>query len=442
MGSEQQPVRQSGIYRNLPTFDASIKGLKALVIGATGISGFNTMRSLLDSPDRWETIFAVSRNAPSEEMLSVLSKDQRERIKHVSVDLKGSAQSISESLKQSSVVADYVFFFGYIHPENINSAMDPGMADALVESNVPMFKNFLSALDLSSIKPKRILLQTGGKNYGAHIGQARLPYTESDPQPKHLSNNFYYHQEAALFDYCEKHPGTDWNIVMPSAVIGAVPNAAMNSFVPFAVMAAVQAEKKQSIFFPGDFSEWQAECTHSTSRLTGYLCEWAVLEEKCKNQRFNAQDGAPLTWNRFFPELARWYGVDKVEGPLLDDSKFQDMTLAGGKDSPMGFGPAPAIRLSQSFGDWAKDESNSKAWKTIMEKSDGKVQVDVFEKGLATEMADFVLYRIGQLSPAKVRRMGFNGFVDTLESVFEMYHDMAKMGVLLAPKVDAATPMV
>jgi hypothetical protein len=46
MGSERLPLRQCGIYRNLPTFDASITGLKALVIGATGISGFNTMRSV------------------------------------------------------------------------------------------------------------------------------------------------------------------------------------------------------------------------------------------------------------------------------------------------------------------------------------------------------------------------------------------------------------
>jgi hypothetical protein len=77
-----------------------------------------------------------------------------------------------------------------------------------------------------------------------------------------------------------------------------------------------------------------------------------------------------------------------------------------------------------------------------MEKSGGKVKVDVFESGLDSDMADFVFYRIGQPSVAKLRRFGFNGFVDTMESVFEMFQDMAKMGIIPAPIVDAAKPMI
>jgi len=41
-----------------------------------------------------------------------------------------------------------------------------------------------------------------------------------------------------------------------------------------------------------------------------------------------------------------------------------------------------------------------------------------------------------------LRRFGFNGFVDTMESVFEVYQDMAKMGVIPAPIVNAANPMI
>jgi nucleoside-diphosphate-sugar epimerase len=441
MGSEHHPLRQCGIYRNLPTFDASITGLKAIVVGATGISGFNTMRALLDSPERWETIYAVSRSPPSKEMLSLLSPEQQARIKHVSIDLTGSADKTSKALKDANVQADVVFFYGYITPPG-KSAMDPSMADALVEVNVPIFTNFLEALGPANIKPRRILLQTGGKNYGGHIGRARLPYIESDPQPKHLSNNFYYPQEEALFKHCEENPGTDWNIVMPFGIVGAVPAAGMNTFLPFAVMAAVQAEKAEPITFGGDLEEWQYECCHSTARLSGYLSEWAVLEDKCKNERFNAQDGSPLPWNRFFPELARWYGVKEVEGPELDDSKFQAIELAGGKNSPLGYGPPPAIRLSRTLADWGKENANRDAWERIMDSSEGKVRVNVFDTGFGVDMADFVYYKIGQPSVAKLRRFGFNGFVDTMESVFEMYQDMAKMGVIPAPVVDAAKPMI
>ena len=77
-----------------------------------------------------------------------------------------------------------------------------------------------------------------------------------------------------------------------------------------------------------------------------------------------------------------------------------------------------------------------------MDKSEGQVIVNVFDTGFGADMADFVFYKIGQPSEAKLRRFGFNGFVDTMESVFEMYQDMAKMGVIPAPVVEAAQPMI
>ncbi|KAL8939804.1 MAG: hypothetical protein Q9216_003155 [Gyalolechia sp. 2 TL-2023] len=442
MGSEHYPLRTSGIYRNLPTFDPSLKDLKAIVVGATGISGFNTIRSLLDTPDRWSTIYALSRHPPSSAMMSLLTPEQRPRIKHVPIDLTSSGAEIASSLKRADVEADHVFFYGYQHPQGM-SAMDPATADALVEINVPIFRNFLDALALARIQPKRILLQTGGKNYGGHIGRARTPYIESDPQPKHLSNNFYYPQEDALFAFCQEHPGTGWNVIRPFAIVGAVPNAAMNFFLSFAVMAAVQSKKGKPIFFGGDIEEWQYEMCHSTARLTGYLSEWAVLEDKCKNQSFNAQDGSPLSLDRFFEELARWYDVKNgIEGPELDESKFQTIKLAGGKDSPLGYGPPPATKVSRSIADWAKEPANEGAWKEIMAESNGQVRTNVFEAGVDFSLGDFLLHRIGHPSVAKLRRFGFNGFVDTMESVFEMYQEMAKLGVIPPPVVDAARPMI
>ncbi|TKA33107.1 hypothetical protein B0A50_00660 [Salinomyces thailandicus] len=442
MSSESYPLRHSGIYRNLPTFDPSLQGLTAIVVGATGISGFNTIRSLLDSPKRWSTIYALSRSSLSNKMLSLLSSEQRSRIKHVSVDLTGSRDDIASSLQQSNVQADYVFFYGYIHPKDI-SAMDPKAEEQMVKTNVPLLKNFLEALPIASIRPKRILLQTGGKNYGGHIGRARTPYIESDPQPKEISQNFYYPQEDLLLDYCKEHPECGWNVIRPFAVIGAVPSAGMNTFLPFAVLASVSAKKDEPIFFGGDISEWQYECLHSSSRLTGFLSEWAVLEDKCKNQAFNSSDGSPLTWDRFFEELARWYDVTKgIDGPQEEDGQFQVTELAGGKDAPLGYGPPTTIKLSKTLAEWSQDESNKKAWEELMDASNGQLTVNAFESGVDVFMGDFAYYKIGQPSLAKVRRFGFSGFVDTMESVFEMYCDMAKMGLLPRPKVEAARPMI
>ncbi len=54
-----------------------------------------------------------------------------------------------------------------------------------------LLRNFLAALDIARITPKRFLLQTGAKNYGVHIGPARTPMVESDPRVT-LEPNFYY----------------------------------------------------------------------------------------------------------------------------------------------------------------------------------------------------------------------------------------------------------
>lgn len=167
----------------------------------------------------------------------MLSPEQQARLKHIPVDLTATAEQTSATLqKATGGKVDYVFFYGYIHPKG-KSAMDPSMAEALVETNVPIFEKFLQALTLAHIQPKRILLQTGGKTYGGRIGRARTPYIESDPRPDHLSQNFYYPQEEALYKFCQENPGTDWNVVRPSGIIGPVPGAGMNSFLPFAVLA-------------------------------------------------------------------------------------------------------------------------------------------------------------------------------------------------------------
>ncbi|KAK4624442.1 hypothetical protein CLAFUW4_06024 [Fulvia fulva] len=160
MSSANYPLRQSGIYRNLPQFDPSIKNLKAIICGATGISGFNALRALRDTPDRWSKVYTLSRSPLKQEMLNLLTEKQRCKIQHVSVDLTSSGDSVAKSLKDAGVDADYVFFYSYLQPKTGESGMSANLAKALVEANVPLLDNFLQSLPKAGIKPKRILLQT------------------------------------------------------------------------------------------------------------------------------------------------------------------------------------------------------------------------------------------------------------------------------------------
>ena len=64
---------------------------------------------------------------------------------------------------------DYVYFASYVQPP---PGADEGLwsnIEDLTKQNVALLTNFLSSLPLASIKPKRVLLQTGAKYYGKLI---------------------------------------------------------------------------------------------------------------------------------------------------------------------------------------------------------------------------------------------------------------------------------
>jgi hypothetical protein len=79
----------------------------------------------------------------------------------------------------------------------------------------------------------------------------------------------------------------------------------------------------------------------------------------------------------------------------------------------------------------------------MMQQSNGQLTKDMFDDKLQDVfLGDFAFMPIGVLSLNKVRRFGFCGFVDTLESVFEMYTEMETLGLLPPMKVDSAQPLI
>jgi nucleoside-diphosphate-sugar epimerase len=188
-------------------------------------------------------------------------------------------------------------------------------------SAAALLRNFLGGLEQANLKPKRVLLQTGAKHYGFHMGPANSPSFETDPRIT-LENNFYYPQEDLLFDYCQRN-SAEWNVVRPSYIIGAVRDNLLNHMVGFAVYGAVQAHLRRPLHFPGDYVAWDREHCQSTAMLNAYLEEWAVLSPNTGNESFNVQDGLPFTWGRFWPYLAKWYGTSWTP-PEMDASKYKE----------------------------------------------------------------------------------------------------------------------
>jgi hypothetical protein len=110
----------------------------------------------------------------------------------------------------------------------------------------------------------------------------------------------------------------------------------------------------------------------------------------------------------------------------------------------MGYGPPVKLKLGFNLKDWSSDESNKRAWTETMEQSKGHLRDNPFDKdsGQTFAMADFgSQMRIGSQAMNKARHYGWCGFVDSLESIFEMYKEMGQLAMLPSLSVDAARPL-
>lgn len=91
-----QQVYSSGIYHGLPVIDASQQDLKAVVVGASGMSGQCMIDVLAQTPTRWSKIFALSRRPPQTKSSNVV---------HVPMDLLKEPEGIAQILKDNGVQA-------------------------------------------------------------------------------------------------------------------------------------------------------------------------------------------------------------------------------------------------------------------------------------------------------------------------------------------------
>lgn len=121
-----------------------------------------------------------------------------------------------------------------------------------------------------------------------------------------------------------------------------------------------------------------------------------------------------------------------MQGPEEDEGKYQKTVGKAGKNTPMGYGPPTVHRTTFSFIDWAKDPQNRQAWEKIMAASNGQLTDNPFENPEDNfQMGDGCLIAMATMNMNKARRLGWTGYVDTIESIFEMYRKLDVFPIFL-----------
>jgi hypothetical protein len=91
--NKSQTVVSKGIFHGLPTFPhADGNKYSAIVTGANGITGAHVVRVLAENPERWETVYALSRKRPA-------TPSTASNVKHIELDFLAPAEVVAEQLK-------------------------------------------------------------------------------------------------------------------------------------------------------------------------------------------------------------------------------------------------------------------------------------------------------------------------------------------------------
>ena len=248
---------------------------KAVVVGALGVIGRYIVERLASLPD-WEVVGLSRRKG-----------EDRGRVRYVSVDL----------LNEKEVhVGDATHIFYAAFQASAGAAADYAKN---IAANRDMLVNAVSAVEKRSPRLERVVLVTGTKYYGSHLGPYRTPAKESDP--RHDGPNYYFDQIDWLAAF-QRGKRWSWTELRPQTLCGFAPGTAMSIVPVIAVYAAICRELGEPLRFPG--SAWRSIYQVTESAHFAEAALWAATEPRCANQAYNITNGDYFRWCNVWPRIA------------------------------------------------------------------------------------------------------------------------------------------
>ena len=202
---------------------------KAVVVGALGVIGRYIVDKLLAEGD-WQVVGLSRRPARNEP-----------RYSHIPVDLL----DLKDAGKKLGGLSDITHVFYAAFQPGTGAAADYA---SVIAPNRDMLVNSVTAIAKASRDLHRVVLVTGTKYYGVHLGPLKTPMRETDP--RHMPPDFYFDQIDWLTAF---QRGKKWSFteLRPQTLCGFAPGAAMSIMPAIAVYAAISKELGQPLRFPG-----------------------------------------------------------------------------------------------------------------------------------------------------------------------------------------------
>ena len=254
----------------------------AVVVGALGVIGRYIVEHLARLPD-WQVIGLSRRTG-----------EPRERVRYVAVDLLDAEATATKLAELRD--ATHVFYAAF--------QPSPGAAAnfaANVAANLAMLVNSVSAIERASDRLQRVVLVTGTKYYGSHLGPFQTPAREDDP--RHLPPDFYFDQIDWLTAF-QRGKRWSWTEIRPQTLCGFSPGTAMSILSVIAVYASISKALGLPLRFPGKPGAFRSLYQVTESSHLAKALHWAATTPQCANQAFNITNGDYFRWCNLWPKIA------------------------------------------------------------------------------------------------------------------------------------------
>ena len=257
---------------------------RALVIGASGISGQAVTRELINQG--WNT-YGLSRTG---------------------ININGAT-----SIKADLLNPDTLTALADLKPEAV--FITTWIRKDTEAENIAVNKQAMENL-MAAIKPahsvKHVSLMTGLKHYLGPFeayGQttsADTPFHEDEPRID--APNFYYAQEDALWDAAEQQ-GFTWSTHRSHTVIGYATGNAMNMALTIATYAELCKATGTPFIFPGSDTQWNGITDVTDATLLAEQMIWAATTPQAANTAFNISNGDVFRWRWMWKNIAEYFNV-------------------------------------------------------------------------------------------------------------------------------------